>query len=39
MSGFGRENGIDAMHEFMQTKSVWIGMADQIANPLAVKTD
>lgn len=38
-SGFGRENGIEAMCEFMQTKSVWIGMADQLANSLTVKAD
>lgn len=38
-NGFGRENGIEAMREFMQTKSVWIGMADRFANSLTVKAD
>jgi len=34
-SGFGRENGIEAMREFLQTKSVWLGLADRVPNPLA----
>ena len=38
MSGFGRENGIEAIREFMQTKSVWINMADGMANPLATES-
>lgn len=36
-SGFGRENGIEAMYEFMQSKSVWIGTGEKLANPLLVK--
>jgi (Z)-2-((N-methylformamido)methylene)-5-hydroxybutyrolactone dehydrogenase len=31
-SGFGRENGVDAIKEFMQVKSVWIGL-DKTPNP------
>ena len=27
-SGYGRENGIEAMREFMQLKSVWMGLGD-----------
>jgi aldehyde dehydrogenase (NAD+) len=27
-SGWGRENGIEAMREFLQHKSVWIGLGD-----------
>lgn len=27
-SGWGRENGIEAMREFLQLKSVWIGLGD-----------
>jgi aldehyde dehydrogenase (NAD+) len=34
-SGFGRENGIEAMNEFTQTKSVWINIGEGMANPLA----
>src|SRR6185437_10025081 len=26
-SGYGRENGIEAIGEFLQTKSVWLGLA------------
>jgi aldehyde dehydrogenase (NAD+) len=27
-SGWGRENGIEALREFMQLKSVWIGLGE-----------
>ncbi|MEO7242425.1 MAG: aldehyde dehydrogenase family protein, partial [Variovorax sp.] len=27
-SGWGRENGIEAIHEFLQLKSVWIGTGE-----------
>jgi (Z)-2-((N-methylformamido)methylene)-5-hydroxybutyrolactone dehydrogenase len=27
-SGYGRENGVEAMREFMQLKSVWLGLGD-----------
>ncbi len=27
-SGYGRENGVDAMNDFLQTKSVWIGLGE-----------
>lgn len=27
-SGWGRDNGIEAMREFLQLKSVWIGLGD-----------
>ena len=39
MSGFGRENGIEAIAEYMQTKSVWVNMADGMANPLDLGAD
>jgi aldehyde dehydrogenase (NAD+) len=32
-SGYGRENGIDAIREFLQVKSVWLGLGP-VANPL-----
>ncbi len=35
-SGFGRENGIEAIRNFTQTKSVWISTGEGMANPLAV---
>ena len=33
-SGFGRENGTEAINEFLQTKSVWIGIGDSMQHPL-----
>ena len=33
-SGFGRENGLEVMAEYSQTKSVWIGLGDIPDNPL-----
>ena len=32
-SGIGRESGIDAVREYLQTKSVWISTDLQMANP------
>jgi aldehyde dehydrogenase (NAD+) len=32
-SGLGRENGIDGIREYLQTKSVWINTAAVIGNP------
>jgi acyl-CoA reductase-like NAD-dependent aldehyde dehydrogenase len=32
-SGFGREGGKDMIHEYLQTKSVWISTATDVANP------
>lgn len=35
-SGIGRENGIEALQEYLQTKSVWISYADGMANPFVL---
>jgi len=32
-SGIGRENGLEAIHEYLQTKSVWIDILGNVANP------
>jgi aldehyde dehydrogenase (NAD+) len=32
-SGYGRENGVDTIKEFMQQKSVWVGLSNEIPNP------
>jgi aldehyde dehydrogenase (NAD+) len=32
-SGIGRENGIDAIYEYTETKSVWIDTGNQITDP------
>jgi aldehyde dehydrogenase (NAD+) len=36
-SGIGRENGIDAIHEYVQTKSVWIDTREEVADPFVMR--
>jgi aldehyde dehydrogenase (NAD+) len=36
-SGLGRENGIDAIREFLQTKSVWINSGAVTSNPFVLR--
>jgi (Z)-2-((N-methylformamido)methylene)-5-hydroxybutyrolactone dehydrogenase len=36
-SGLGRENGIDAIREYLQTKSVWISTAKQMPDPFVIR--
>ena len=36
-SGLGKENGQDAIKEYMQTKSVWISTAEEMANPFVLR--
>lgn len=36
-SGLGRENGIDAIREYLQTKSVWINTGVKTANPFVMR--
>jgi (Z)-2-((N-methylformamido)methylene)-5-hydroxybutyrolactone dehydrogenase len=36
-SGLGRENGMDAIREYMQTKSVWISSATEVPNPFIMR--
>ncbi|MBW7837528.1 MAG: aldehyde dehydrogenase [Sphingomonadales bacterium] len=36
-SGLGRENGIDAIREYLETKSVWINTTGQTANPFVLR--
>ena len=36
-SGIGRESGIDAMREYLQTKSVWIDIAGNAPNPFVMR--
>lgn len=36
-SGIGRENGIDAVREYLQTKSVWINTGAVTANPFVMR--
>jgi aldehyde dehydrogenase (NAD+) len=37
-SGVGRENGLEAINEYLQTKSVWISTASNAGNPFVMKT-
>lgn len=36
-SGLGRENGLDAVHEYTQVKSVWINTGAVTANPFVIR--
>jgi (Z)-2-((N-methylformamido)methylene)-5-hydroxybutyrolactone dehydrogenase len=36
-SGIGRESGQDAIHEYLQTKTVWIDMVGKTANPFIIR--
>lgn len=36
-SGLGRENGIEAIDAFLQTKSVWLSTAETMPNPFVIK--
>jgi (Z)-2-((N-methylformamido)methylene)-5-hydroxybutyrolactone dehydrogenase len=36
-SGLGRENGADAIHEYLQTKSVWINTGAVAGNPFVIR--
>ena len=36
-SGIGRESGAAAIHEFLQTKSVWIDTSETVANPFVMR--
>ncbi|WP_233342894.1 aldehyde dehydrogenase [Burkholderia cepacia] len=36
-SGLGRENGLDAINDFLQTKSVWINTGAPTGNPFVIR--
>lgn len=36
-SGLGRENGQDAIYDYLQTKSVWISTATSVPNPFVMR--
>ena len=36
-SGIGRESGQEAIHEYLQTKTVWIDLLGQTANPFVIR--
>jgi len=35
-SGLGRESGQQAIHEYLQTKSVWLNFAEEAPNPFVI---
>lgn len=37
MSGLGRENGLEGIQEYLQTKSVWISTAADVPNPFVMR--
>jgi acyl-CoA reductase-like NAD-dependent aldehyde dehydrogenase len=37
-SGFGKQNGVDAIWQYLQTKSVWCELSDEVRDPFVVKT-
>lgn len=36
-SGIGRENGMDAVREYLQTRSVWINSGATTSNPFVMR--
>jgi aldehyde dehydrogenase (NAD+) len=36
-SGFGRVNGAEAIDRFLQTKSVWVELSDEVSDPFVMK--
>jgi aldehyde dehydrogenase (NAD+) len=36
-SGIGRESGREMIHEYLQTKSVWISTATEVPNPFVLR--
>jgi aldehyde dehydrogenase (NAD+) len=37
-SGLGRQNGIEAVYQYLQTKSVWCELSDEVQDPFVLKT-
>jgi acyl-CoA reductase-like NAD-dependent aldehyde dehydrogenase len=35
-SGLGRENGIEAVHEYTQTKAVWVELSGRTRDPFTL---
>lgn len=35
-SGIGRENGVEGIREYLQTKAVWLSTAEEISNPFVI---
>jgi acyl-CoA reductase-like NAD-dependent aldehyde dehydrogenase len=37
-SGLGRQNGMESVDQYLQTKSVWVEMGDEVQDPFVLKT-
>ena len=37
-SGLGRQNGMEAIHQYLQTKSVWCELSEEVQDPFVLKT-
>jgi aldehyde dehydrogenase (NAD+) len=38
-SGIGRENGVESVLDYLQTKSVWCELSSQVQDPFTLRTD
>jgi len=36
-SGLGRENGMEAIREYLQTKAVWVSTATETPDPFVIR--
>src|SRR5262245_56032330 len=36
-SGIGRQNGLEGIEEYLQTKSVWVELSDEVQDPFVMK--
>ena len=36
-SGIGRQNGIDAIREYVQTKSIWVELSEEVQDPFVLR--
>ncbi len=38
MSGLGRQNGMEAIDQYLQTKSVWCELSEEVQDPFVLRT-
>jgi aldehyde dehydrogenase (NAD+) len=38
MSGLGRANGMESVEQYLQTKSVWCELSDEVQDPFVLRT-
>ena len=36
-SGIGRQNGVDAIREYVQTKSIWVELSEEVQDPFVLR--